>query len=178
MDTNNHSHPAVNTDVGFDKSDLSVRGIVIFLAGVGIAGVVSHLVIWGMFVGAQKVVPYDQNPNPMATMVTGTEAPPLTNAGPQSVVSFPEPRLQTDDTADMSKFKEEEDKHLYAAHPYQGADGTIHLNINDAMALVAQRGLPTRQAGQQPTATANTDKQTAPKPAAGAKPAAGSPGVQ
>ncbi len=108
MDTNHNSHPAMNADVGFDKSDLSVRGIVIFLVGVGIAGVIAHLVIWGLFVGAQKVVPYETNANPMATMETNTEAPPLTNAGPQSVVKFPEPRLQTDDTADMSKFKEEE----------------------------------------------------------------------
>src|SRR4051812_35655305 len=179
MDTNHNSHPAVNADVGFDKSDLSIRGIVIFLAGVGIAGILSHLVIWGLFVGAQKVVPYETNANPMATMATGTEAPPLTNAGPQSVVKFPEPRLQTDDTADMSKFKEEEEKRLYAAHPYQGSDGTIHLNISDARAGAPPRGLPTRQAAQHPTGAAGkTQTQTAPKPKAGPKPADGKPGVQ
>src|SRR5581483_4856068 len=103
MDTNSHnSHPAMNADVGYDHSDLSVRGIIIFLVGVGMAGVLAHLVIWGLFVGAKKFTPYDTQPNPMATMETLPEAPPLQNAGPQSVVKFPEPRLQTDDTADMS----------------------------------------------------------------------------
>ena len=149
MDTNSHSyHPAVNSDVGYDHSDLSVRGIIIFLVGVGVAGIATHLVIWAMFVGAQKFVPYETNANPMATMETMQQAPPLQNAGPQSVARFPEPRLQTDDTADMSKFKNEEDMRLFPSQPYQTGDGAIHININDAMKLVAQRGLPTRQAGQ------------------------------
>ncbi len=178
MDTNQHSHPAVNSDVGFDKSDLSVRGVVIFLVGVGVAGILSHLVIWGLFVGAQKVVPYDTNANPMATMHTGTDAPPLTNAGPQSVARFPEPRLQTDDVADMSKLKAEEEMKLHPAKPYQSSDGAIHIDIDQAMALVAQRGLPARQPGQQNVAqTSNSQPQNAAKPTPGAKPADGSPGA-
>ena len=168
----------MNPDVGFDKSDLSVRGIFIFLVGVGIAGVVAHLVIWGLFVGAQKAVPYETNGNPMATMETGTEAPPLTNAGPQSVVKFPEPRLQTDDTADMSKFKAEEEMKLHPAQPYRTGDGAVHIDINQAMALVAQRGLPTRQENQQNAAQASPNSEpTAPKATPAAKPAEGAPGV-
>ena len=178
MDTNQHPHPAVNSDVGYDKSDLSVRGVIIFLAGVGIAGVIAHLVIWGLFVGAQKVVPYETNANPMATMQTETQAPPLQNAGPQSVIRFPEPRLQTDDTADMSKFKAEEEMKLHPAKPYQSGDGSIHIDINQAMALVAQRGLPARQPGQQnATETSNAQQQNTPKQTPGAKPAEGSPGA-
>jgi hypothetical protein len=178
MDTNPHSHKAVNADVGFDKSDLSVRGVFIFLLGVGIAGVIAHLVIWGLFVGAQKAVPYETNANPMATMETMQQAPPLQNAGPQSAVKFPEPRLQTDDTADMSKFKAEEEMKLHPAQPYRTGDGAVHIDINDAMALIAQRGLPARQPGQQNASqTGSTQDQNAPKPTPGAKPAAGSPGV-
>lgn len=178
MDTNHTPHQAVNTDVGYDHSDLSVRGIVIFLAGVGFAGVLAHLAIWGMFVGAKKVVPYNTNANPMATMETMPQAPPLQNAGPQSVVKFPEPRLQTDDTADMSKFKEEEEMKLHPAQPYRTSDGTVHIDIDDAMKLIAQRGLPARQPGQENATQTNTsEKQNAPKPPAGVKPSAGSPGA-
>ncbi len=169
MDTNSHSSHPVNPEVGYDHSDLSVRGIIIFLVGVGLAGVIAHLVIWGMFVGAQKVVPYE-SANPMATMETMQEAPPLQNAGPQSVVRFPEPRLQTDDTADMSKFKAEEDLRLYPSQPYQTSDGAIHININDAMKLIAQRGLPTRQPGQDQSAQGSTNAPAAKKSSgAGAK---------
>ena len=157
MDTNSHSLQPVNPEVGYDHSDLSVRGIIIFLVGVGAAGVIAHLVIWGMFVGAQKVVPYETNANPMATMETMQAAPPLQNAGPQSVARFPEPRLQTDDTADMSKFKQEEDIGLYPSQPYQTSDGAIHINIDDAMKLIAQRGLPTRQPGQDQQAQGTTN---------------------
>jgi hypothetical protein len=180
MDTNSHSmHPVVNTEVGYDHSDLSVRGIIIFLVGVGIAGIGTHLVIWALFVGAQKFVPYETSPNPMATMETMTQAPPLQNAGPQSVVKFPEPRLQTDDTADMSKFKNEEDMRLYPSQPYQTSDGAIHININDAMTMIAQRGLPTRQPGQENAAGNQANqKQNVPAPAPGAKPAGGAPGLQ
>ncbi len=162
MDTNSHnSHPVINTEVGYDHSDLSIRGIIIFLVGIGAAGVIAHLVIWALFVGAKKFTPYSENPNPMATTETLQAAPPLQNAGPQTTEKFPEPRLQADDTADMSKFKNQEDMELYPSKPYQ-KNGTIHLNINDAMKLVVQRGLPTRQAPSQSQA------QTAAKPAAAA----------
>ena len=175
MDTNSHnSHPAMNADVGYDHSDLSVRGIIIFLVGVGMAGVLAHLVIWGLFVGAKKFTPYDTQPNPMATMETLPEAPPLQNAGPQSVVKFPEPRLQTDDTADMSKFKDYEDMELHPARPYRTPDGAIHIDINDAMALIAQRGLPTRQPGQENSTENKATQNPATKPIA--KPGNTSPG--
>lgn len=175
MDTNSHvPHGAVNTDVGYDHSDLSVRGIIIFLVGIGLAGIFTHLIIWGIFVGAKKFTPWSTDSNPMQTMETAPEAPPLTNAGPQSVVKFPEPRLQTDDTADMSKFKAEEDERLYTSTPYRAPDGSIHINIRDAMALIAQRGLPTRQAGQ--GSQAQSAPQGEAKPAT--KPAQGTPGMQ
>jgi len=165
MDTNHNSHPVVNDDVGYDHSDLSVRGIIIFLVGVGAAGVVAHLIIWGMFAGAQKVVPYETNGNPMATQQTIQSAPPLQNAGPQSVAKFPEPQLQTNDAADMDTFKAQEENALHPAKPYQTSDGAIHIDINEAMNLVAQRGLPTRQPGQENAA----QTPTAPKAPAAAK---------
>ena len=162
MDTNTHnSHPATNPEVGYDHSDLSIRGIIIFLGGVGAAGVIAHLVIWVLFVDAKKFTPYSENPNPMATTETLQAAPPLQNAGRQTTVRFPEPRLQADDTADMSKFKNQEDMELYPSKPYQ-KDGTIHININDAMKLIVQRGLPTMQAPSEAQA------QTEAKPAAAA----------
>ena len=176
MDANSHNgHPAVNTDVGYDHSDLSIRGIIIFLAGIGLAGVVTHLIIWGVYVGAKKFTPYSTNANPMMTMETASEAPPLTNAGPQSVVKFPEPRLQTDDTADMSKFKAQEDIDLHPSQPFRTGDGAIHIDIDQAMALVAQRGLPTRQAGQEKAAQAAQTDNSKPKQNAQS---AGNPGAK
>jgi hypothetical protein len=169
MDTNSHnSHPAMNPEVGYDHSDLSVRGIIIFLVGVGAAGVIAHLIIWALFVGAKRFTPYAENPNPMAASETLQAAPPLQNAGPQSTVKFPEPRLQADDTADMSKFKLQEDMDLYPSEPYQ-KDGAIHININDAMKLIVQRGLPTRQApsGSQTQTQAKPSAPGAPKASAG-----------
>lgn len=177
MDTNSHNaHPAMNPEVGYEHADLSVRGIVIFLVGVGIAGILAHLVIWGIYVGAKKLTPYDTAPNPMATQETMQEAPPLQNAGPQTVVRFPEPRLQTDDTADMSKFLDEELMELHPAKPYQTSDGAIHIDINQAMAIIAQRGLPTRQPGQENATAGNTENKNAPKTPE-KKPAGGSPGA-
>lgn len=157
MDTNQELSPrAVNTEVGFDHTDLSIRGIIIFLAGVGIAGVITHLVIWGLYVGAQKLVPYQLAANPMATMETMEQAPPLQNAGPTNIAKFPEPQLQTDDTADMSKFEQYEEMQLHPAQPVQTADGAIHIDIDEAMKLIAQRGLPTRQSIEQTQAPDQT----------------------
>ena len=67
---------------------------------------------------------------------------------------FPTPRLQTNDDADMAKFLSQEKEILYPAQPFEDSAGAIHISINQAMALIAERGLPVRPSA--PTADSST----------------------
>jgi hypothetical protein len=83
-------------------------------------------------------------------------------------VTFPEPRLQTNDVLDMDQLLQSEHKLLYTDEAFVDPNGTVHLPINEAMKLIVQRGLPVKPASA-PAAAA----QKAAAPAAKATPAPG-----
>lgn len=156
-----------NPEVDYDRTDLSPRGILVFLFGLLLAGVFVELVIWGMFHFLARS-PYFAKGN-ASPMVQTQKNAPLTAAGKDFENTrnvnpgiFPEPRLQTNDVVDMNDLLQAEHKVLYAEQPFADKDGTIHLPINDAMKLIEQRGLPVRPAGAAAgAATAATPKAAA-----------------
>jgi len=173
MATNHDEYDLLkNPAVDYDRTDLSPRGILLFLIGLLIAGVFIEIVLWGMFHFLARSPFFAQgNPSPM---LATQKAPPLTTEGKDfentSNVNpeiFPEPRLQTNEVLDMDQFLQSEHKILYANEPFVDQNGTVHLPINEAMKLIVERGLPVK-----PAAPA-----TAQKSAPAAK-AAAAPGVQ
>jgi hypothetical protein len=174
MATNHDGYDLLrNPAVDYDRTDLSPRGILAFLVGLLVAGIFIELVIWGMFRFLSHS-PYFAKGNP-SPMVNAQKAQPLTAEGKDfenttnvSPAVFPEPRLQTDDVMDMNQLLQSEHKILYAPQPFVDSNGTVHLPINEAMRLIAERGLPVKPA------TTTTVTQKAP-PAAKA---AAAPGVQ
>ena len=175
MATNHDDYDLLkNPTVDYDRTDLNPRAILVFLVGLLIAGVFVEIVLWGMFHFLARSPFFAKgNPSPMLNV---QKEPPLTAAGKDfentsnvNPVSFPEPRLQTNEVLDMDQFLESEHKILYADAPFVDQNGTVHLPINEAMKLIVERGLPVKPAAP---ATA-----TAEKSAPGAK-AAAAPAVQ
>ncbi len=148
MDTDReHGNQPHNPEVGYEREDMSSRGILIFLVAVLMSGVIVHAILAGMFVAMKSVAGrYDAEANPMATPVPLPSAPRLQNAGPQSIEQFQGVRLQTNDAADMDKFLFQEQRELNPSQPYRSPDGAIHIPIEDAMKLIVQRGLPVHAA--------------------------------
>jgi hypothetical protein len=151
MSTNDkHGDPLRNPAVDYDRSDLSARGILLFLAGLLVAGIFIELVLWGMFRFLSHSTLFAQgNPSPMVqvqrhAMPEKAPGAGLQNTGQVNTGVFPTPRLQTNDDADMGKFLSQEKKILYPAQPFEDSSGAIHISINQAMALIAERGLPVR----------------------------------
>jgi hypothetical protein len=141
-----------NPAVDYDRTDLSAQGILVFLAGLLVAGVFVELVIWGMFHFLARS-PFFAKGN-ASPMVQSQKLAPQTAAGKDFENTrnvnpgiFPEPRLQTNDVVDMSELLQSEHKVLYAEQPFADQNGTIHLPISDAMKLIEERGLPVRPAG-------------------------------
>jgi hypothetical protein len=152
MATNHDEYDLLkNPSVDYDRTDLSPRGILVFLVGLLVAGIFIELVIWGMFRFLSHS-PYFAQGNP-SPMVNAQKAQPLTAEGKDFENTtnvnpdvFPEPRLQTDDVVDMSQLLQSEHKILYASQPFVDSNGTVHLPINEAMKLIAERGLPVKPA--------------------------------
>ncbi len=146
---NSNYDPLRNPQVDYDRTDLSPRGILLFLVGLLICGVFVELVIWGMFRFMAKsdvLFPQPQTNPMMATQ----PAPPSTsrsilqNAPAVNLDVFPQPRLQTNDVADMTQLLQSERALLNPSQPFKDSAGTIHISISQAMKLVEERGLPVR----------------------------------
>ena len=165
MATNHDDYDLLkNPAVDYDRTDLSPRGIVVFLVGLLIAGIFVEIVLWGMFHFLARS-PFFAKGNPSPMLNVQKEAP-LTAAGKDfentsnvNPVIFPEPRLQTNEVLDMDQFLQSEHKILYTDEPFVDQGGTVHLPINDAMKLIVERGLPVK-----PAAAATTTAQKAPAP--------------
>lgn len=148
MSTNSNDGDLLrNPAVDYDRTDLSARGILLFLAGLLVAGVFIELVLWGMFRFLSHSTLFAQgNPSPL---VQTQRAMPETNSvlqntGQVNTNVFPEPRLQTNDAYDMDSFLSAEHKILYPPQPFEDSTGTVHIPIAQAMTLIVERGLPVR----------------------------------
>lgn len=151
MATDHNTHdPLRNPQVDYDRSDLSPKGILMFLIGLFIVGFFIELVIWGMFrfMARSEVLFAHSQQSPMAASVP--KAAPIQgresvfqNTPEVNLGNFPEPRLQTNDAGDMTKYLQSENT-LLDAQPFTDPQGNVHIPISMAMQLIEQRGLPTR----------------------------------
>ena len=80
MATNHDDYDLLrNPAVDYDRTDLSPRGILVFLFGLLVAGIFIELVIWGMFRFLSHS-PYFAQGNP-SPMVTSQKAPAVDGGG-------------------------------------------------------------------------------------------------
>ena len=137
----NENEPS-NPSVLYDKSDLGAKGILAFFVVLAVFAIAMNLVVLGLWVGLSKVTA-SRDPQ---TITPRAEI--LTNTANINVKQFPEPRLQHDDAADMTRFLLKESAAL-TAEPWQDAQGNVHLPIEQAVKAVATR-LPVRAGGSVP----------------------------
>jgi hypothetical protein len=132
-----------NPSVEFDKTDLSARGILIFFIVLAVFAVVLNLIVIGLYAGMTKIAEkHDPDLGPLVPKAVTPRAGILTNTANVNIQKFPEPRLQNDDTSDMTRFLAKEAEAL-TTQPWQDAQGNVHLPIGQAMKAVEIR-LPVR----------------------------------
>jgi hypothetical protein len=151
---------------GHEESDLSVRGIVMFLMSLAVAGFASFLIVFAFFKYLQHLdkesqppmtaVEQQLNTQREATEETAGKTPlpageaasvkPLPDYYGRGKIdehlarTFPGPRLQYDDVYDMDLFRSSEERWLSSTG--RNPDGSVHIPINQAMDLLVQHGLP------------------------------------
>jgi hypothetical protein len=154
---------------GHEESDLSPRGIAIFLATLAFLGILTFIAMrvfvsdvpWVSLGWLENKLNPPTPPTPVERQLQAKRAAPGGQAkqavegprapewyGPpgrrqmeeQLTRTFPTPRLQYDDQYDMQLFRSSEDQWL--ASTGKDAAGNIHIPVDRAMDLLVQRGLP------------------------------------
>ena len=67
---------------------------------------------------------------------------------PRARLPPPEPRLQSDPSTDLKRWREREDESLRSYSWADRARGVVRLPVERALELVLRRGLPTRRQGR------------------------------
>lgn len=153
---NHHEEPR-NKDVGFEPRDMTTRSVVAFLVGLALFAIIVHFSLKGFFGFADRYYTTHEKSTPMARVPAD---PHLVT--PSDIDQFPKPRLETDERTEIFPFREAEEKQLNSYGWMDEKSGVIHIPIQRAMQLVAERGLNTTpKAGEVPPAIVNMVKQAA-----------------
>jgi hypothetical protein len=118
-----------NPDVRHEQSDVSIRGIVIFAAGLLVAAIVIHI-------GLYWLLEFYKEESPQ-------RAPVVT--APGTGEQFPPPRLQISPRADMAEMRAAQERRLTTYGWVDKEKQIVRIPIDRAMELLVQRGLPARK---------------------------------
>lgn len=128
-----------HSEIEYEHSDLSALGILGFLAGLAIVGLVMHIILAGMFSYLDTYTKrHQQATNPLAPAT----ALDLRNPGPSVGNEFPLPRLETNELGELNGQRLQEENTLNTYGWVDQKAGVAHIPIERAMQLLAQRGLP------------------------------------
>jgi hypothetical protein len=123
---------------------MSPLGVFYFLAGLAIVGILIYFILVGMY---RYLDSYDRRhqpaTNPMA-ITTGVDPNVMTQREIQQQIdkTFPKPVLEYSERTQFIQEVENEDKALESYDWVDQNAGIVRIPIEQAMDLVAQRGLP------------------------------------
>jgi|SRR5204862_2182677 len=127
-----HEPHTVNPDVHHETTDVDVRGVLLFGAGLFVVAAIVHLAIWVLFgyFSAREAI-------------RGAREYPLAAAEQNRLP--PEPRLQTAPREDLRDLRAQEDQVLASYGWVDKNAGVVRIPIEEAMKIVVKKGLPARQ---------------------------------
>src|SRR5271169_1802806 len=136
-------HSNSSPETGFEREDLSTRGVFAFMIGLGIVGLVIYFIIVGMYTFLDN---YERSQ-------MSTASPLVTSKGAMSRVvtqdyvdqRFKEngaPMLETNERGQFRDFLMNQENQLNTYGWVDEQAGVAHIPIERAMELTVQRGLP------------------------------------
>jgi hypothetical protein len=139
----NQLHPANPApNGGYERSDIGTRGVLYFLAGLAVAGLLAYFVVAALYSYLDKRSEAEQAPvNPLVT-----NAPADTRRIPKDYPqgTFPNPKLEEDERGQLIDIRLKEEQTLSTYDYIDKQAGTVRIPIDRAIDLIAQRGLPVR----------------------------------
>lgn len=148
-----------NQEPGFEREDLTAKPIILFFLGLTVGCLLVALILKGMY---SYLEGYENRhaptPNPLVQQSTADTREVV----PADIEKFPEPRLESNERMEINDFRMQEEKTLNSYGWVDQQGGVIHIPIDRAMQLLAQRGLPTRpRVGTAPSSDVNMGKEAA-----------------
>jgi hypothetical protein len=172
--TDHHQPGQPVKHTGYERTDLTERGVLIFMGLLALGTIIVSVVLIGIY-GLMNKHESEVQP-PMSPLVTNMPQDTRVMPGdPQEYLkkSFPEPRLEKDEGGDHHDEIVRHDDLLGSYGYVDERSGVVRIPIERAMDLIVQRGLPTRAQGstQAPAAAekAPGEKSEAPTKAKGKK---------
>jgi hypothetical protein len=137
---NNHGHQTGNG--GYERRDIGAAGVLYFLAGLALAGLLVHFIATGLYSYMEKQSEAQQVPLSPLVMNPPADTRHISKDYPQS--AFPSPKLEEDERGQLNGIRLKEEQTLSSYDWVDEKAGTVRIPIERAMDLVAQRGLPVR----------------------------------
>ena len=129
-----HAAPpqADNPEVEHERSDVNIRAIFGFAAGLLVVAVLIHFAVWVLF----------RYFDAREGRTLSREYPLAATQGSREP---PEPRLQVNPRQDLGDLRAREDRVLSSYAWVDKNAGVVRIPIDQAMKLTLERGLPTRE---------------------------------
>lgn len=140
---------------GFERQDLTSKVVYAFLMVLAVSGILVILIVSASYYYANRYVSTHQpEMTPMASQMKLDVNTRKVHAA--DVQQFAEPRLETNERLEINDFRLHEEQTLHSYGWVNQSAGQMHIPIDRAMELIAQRGLPTTpQAGTVPPSGVN-----------------------
>ncbi len=146
----------VDASAGFERSDASVTGIVVFLTALAVFVAVIGLLCYGIGKIVNAHMNKEDGPNSKWTRTVDVRqlgnmpsSPELQNKVAEITQTFPTPRVQIDNgDQDVADLHAREDLLLNYYSWANQSQGKVRIPIARAMELLAERGLPVAPAVQ------------------------------
>ncbi len=156
MPTHDHDDPdyrepeKIDLSAGYERSDVGVTGIVVFLTALAVFAVVAAVLCYGIGMVINAHMAKEDGPRSkwsktvdVRTLGNMASSPELQNKMATMTQQFPTPRLQTDDgNQEIADLHAKEDLLLENYSWANQSQGKVRIPIERAMELIAQRGLP------------------------------------
>jgi hypothetical protein len=163
------SHPDrehIETEVGFEQSDVKMTGILVFLVSLGMLVAVAAVLCYGVGKVINAHLNHEDGPNTKWTQAVNIRqlgnmpsSPEMQNKVAELTQQFPTPRVQTDDGNQAVADLHAREDLLLDNYTWVDADHTrVRIPIERAMELLAKQGLQVAPAVQLPAAMAGDER--------------------
>jgi hypothetical protein len=163
-----HKPEQIDASLGYERSDVRVTGIIVFLTALSIFVAVAGVLAWGMGKLINAHMNREDGPNTKWARSVDVRQlgnlpnnPELQRKVAELAQTFPTPRVQTDDgNQDVADLHKREDLLLEHYSWVDRSQGKVRIPIERAMELVAERGLAVAPPTQQPVLMAGEKQPT------------------
>lgn len=129
----------------FERRDIGISGVLWFLFGLAVAGVMITFVVNGIYNYLEKRTEAEQPPiSPLVTNAPKDTRHLPTDYRDYLKQNFPSPQLEIDERTQLDQIRLHEEDTLATYGWVDQQAGIVRIPIERAMDLIAQRGLPTR----------------------------------